>query len=96
MSWRSDDQQHIILMISDILLMHDGMLQHNIWSLDMMHVIICERPRKNPASCIIAYCSGSGINEIANEIVRLCGIVRGAVNRRSGSDRSLRELSFDT
>ena len=30
MSWRSDDQQHIILMISDILLMHDGMLQHII------------------------------------------------------------------
>ena len=57
---------------------------------------ICERPRKNPASCIIAYCSGSGINEIANEIVRLCGIVCGAVNRRSGIDRSLRELSFDT
>ena len=57
---------------------------------------ICERPRKNPASCIIAYSSGSGINEIANEIVRLCGIVRGAVNRRSGSDRFLRELSFDT
>ena len=33
---------------------------------------------------------------IPKEIVRLCGIVCGAVNRRSGSDRSLRELSFDT
>ena len=42
---------------------------------------ICERPHKNLASCIIAYCSGSGINEIANEVVRLCGIVRGTVNR---------------
>ena len=57
---------------------------------------ICERPRKKPASCIIAYCSGSGMNEIANEIVRLGGIVRGTVNWRSGSDRSLRKLSFDT
>ena len=36
---------------------------------------ICERPHKKTASCILAYCSGSGINEIANEIVRLCGIV---------------------
>ena len=61
-----------------------------------VYIYICERPRKNPASCIIAYCSGSGINEIANEIVRLCGIVRGIVNRHCGSDRSLLELSFDT
>ena len=64
--------------------------------LQITEIIICECPRKNPASCIIAYCSGSGINEIANEIVRLCGMVRGAMNRRSGSDTSVRELSFDT
>ena len=60
------------------------------------YIYICEFPRKNSASCIIAYCSGSGINTITNKLAHLCGMARGTVNRCSESDRSLRELSFDT